>query len=183
MSYLIGKHIRLIKFTERHIIPKYVDWLNDQNINRFLCTGRTPVSKEDLRDRNDHHNIFFAIVSNLVPANNGCLVEEDCFLSYIGTISLNGIDWISRKGEIGYMIGEQTHWGRGLATEAVQLITDYALNRLNLNKVEAGVVDGNIGSIRALEKNGFKEYGVIPQEYWLEGKYYDVHRLYRLQEW
>jgi hypothetical protein len=60
---------------------------------------------------------------------------------------------------------------------------DYAFNRLNLNKVTAGVVKGNEGSAKVLIKNGYKQYCTNPQDYYLEGKYFDTERFYKLQEW
>lgn len=183
MTFLIGTRIKLVKFTERFIVPKYIDWINNQDINKYMFTGRIPISKEDVGNRNDFQNIMFAIMSNIHLDSGDKLWEDDNFSEYIGTISLNRIDWINRKGEIGYMVGEKTHWGLGVATEAVKLVSDYGLHRLNLNKVEAGVVDGNIGSIKVLEKNGFKECGIVPEDYWSDGKYNDVHRFYKLQGW
>ena len=184
MTYLVGKDIKLVKFTEKFVVQKYIQWLNDHDVNRYMCGGRIPISKEEVGERNDKNNVIFAIMSSLSYDKDGDqLVEGDFHSEFIGTIGVNGIDWINRKGEIGYMIGEKTHWGAGLATEAVNLISDYALNRLNLHKIEAGVVKGNTGSVKVLEKNGFKEYATVPQDYWLEGEYHDVLRFYRLQEW
>lgn len=184
MTFLQGEKIKLVKFTSRFITAQYIDWLNNQGVNKFLYTGRMPISKEEISERNDHCNLMFAIMCNLAyNFENDEYEELEDYNQYIGTISLNAIDWINRKGEVGYMIGEETHWGLGIATEAVKLVTDYALQRLNLNKVEAGVVDENGGSIKVLERNGFKEYGVIPQDYWHEGKYHDTYRFYKLQEW
>lgn len=180
MTYLIGEKIKLVKFTDRFITAKYIEWLNNHDVNRYLFTGRIPITKEEIRNRNDNNNIMFAIMSNLSSAGDR-LTKNDLYSEFIGTISLHCIDWIIRKGEIGYMIGEQTHWGAGIATEAVGLVSDYALNRLNLHKVEAGVVDGNVGSVRVLEKSGFEKYATIPDDYWIEGKYYDAHRFYKLQ--
>lgn len=186
MTYLTGKDIKLIKFTDRFVTARYVDWLNNQDVNKYMCTGRIPIAKEEIGNRNDYCNIMFAIMTHIVVENDGgvdLLSAGDSFSEYIGTVSINAIDWINRKGEIGYMIGDQRYWGAGLATETVELITDYALNRLNLHKIEAGVIAGNQGSIRVLEKNGFKEYAVIPEDHWIEGKYNGVHRFYKLQEW
>lgn len=184
MTYLISRNIKLTKFTSRYVTPRYISWLNDQEVNKYLCVGRMPVAQEDVGDRNDHCNIMFGMMSNLADIHqSGVLHETETFSEYIGTISINGIDWINRKAEIGYMIGEKTHWGHGLASQAVQLASDYALHRLNLNKVEAGVTAGNIGSIRVLEKNGFKEYGIIPNEHWVDGEYKDIHRFYKMQGW
>jgi len=163
-----GKNLTLNLFTEQHITEEYIGWLNDYDVNKYLCTGRLPVS--DVKYEYSDTNIRFAITCNKTNY-------------YIGTISLHSIDRIIGKGEIGYMIGDKTFWGKGVGSEAVGLISDYALNRLNLHKVEAGVVDGNIGSAKALEKNGFKEYGRIPDDYFVEGRYYDSLRFYKLQEW
>lgn len=171
-KYLEGPNIQLVKFTDRYITAEYVGWLNDHEINRYLGTGRLPVAKDEVFAPIDEKTLMFAIISN----------HRDVY-EYIGTISLHGIDWIARKGEVGYMIGSREHWGKGVATEAVALITDYAFNRLNLNKIIAGVVDGNIGSVKVLEKNGYKQYATLPEEYYLEGKYFDAAQFYKLQRW
>jgi RimJ/RimL family protein N-acetyltransferase len=183
MNYLEGKSIKLVKFTDGFITAEYVSWLNDHNINRYLCTGRILVARKDMYAPNDDSNLMFAIMSNMSIDSEGKKLKDKDYVHYIGTLSLHDISWIDRKGEIGYMIGSKDHWGMGIASEAISLVTDYAFNRLNLNKVSAGVVDGNVGSSRALEKNGFKQYGTIPQDYFLEGKFLDGIRFYKLQGW
>jgi len=180
MSYLEGEKIKLVKFTEEFITTEYIDWLNDHEITRFLYTGRIPVGISDISILDGKDNLRFAILAGMPLSDDNKLYNKN---NYIGTVSLVRIDWIARKSEIGYMIGNKNFWGRGIASEVIKLISEYGFNRLNLHKIEAGVVDGNIGSIKALEKNGFKEYGRIPEDYYLEGKYYDTIRFYKLQEW
>jgi ribosomal-protein-alanine N-acetyltransferase len=178
MNYLIGEKVRLVKFTERFITPKYIDWLNDPEVNRYLYIGRIPVAEKQLNDPNDANNMLFAMMTNIYfDDDKQC--TSDNYDEYIGTISLNRIDWINRSCETGYCLGSKKHWGKGITTEAVGLIVDYALNRLNLHKVVSGVVDGHDASIRVLEKNGFKEYGKIPEDYYINGEYRDTHRFYR----
>lgn len=183
MNYLVGPRIKLVKFTERYITAPYLGWLNDHRVNRYLCTGRFPVAKDDVFAPDNNKDLLFAILSKLVPDSGGILQESDQYQNYIGTISLHGIDWIARKGEVGYMIGDQQHWGIGIATEAVGLITDYGFNRLNLHKLTAGVVHGNTGSSKVLEKNGYKQYCIEPDDYYLEGQYLATHRFCKLQDW
>lgn len=179
---LIGQNIKLVKFTDSFVSAKYASWLNDQDVNRFLLTGRIPISVSELSNRNDYCNIIFGIMTDLLynSDNDNCEKTND-FTNYIGVISIDGIDWINRKGEISYMIGEKDYWGFGIATEAVKLISGYAFSRLNLNKLEAGVVDGNNGSINVLERNGFVKYATVPEDYFLKGEYRDVLRFYKLQ--
>lgn len=181
MTYLVGEKIKLVKFTDRFITAKYIEWLNNHETNRYLYIGRLPISQSEVGNRNDNNNIMFAIMSNLVISDGVC-TKDEIYHNFIGTISINSIDWITRKGEIGYMIGDKDYWSYGIATEAVRLVSDYALNRLNLHKVEAGVVEGNTGSIKVLMKNGFKEHAIVPDDYWIEGKYYGTHRFYKLQD-
>jgi len=185
-EFLVGKYTKLVKFTERHVTAKYIDWLNDHSVNRYLYTGREPVTIEDIVIPNGKNELRFAILSNLkFDKENNVLVkrEGEAHENYIGTISFSGIDWICRKAEVGYMIGEKSHWGHGIATEIIGLTADYGFNRLGLHKMEAGVVDGNAGSVKALERNGFKKYCEIPEDYYLEGKFLPTHRFYKLQEW
>lgn len=170
MNYLVGKKIRLVKFTDRYITAEYIGWLNNHNITRYLCTGRMPVSKESLFAPTDNKNLMFAVLYTEGDSNK-----------YIGTCSLHSIDWISRKGECGYMIGDSDFWGKGIATEIVGLLSDYAFNRLGLGKVTAGAVDGNTGSCKALEKNGFTKLCENPRDYYLEGKFLSTHMYYKLK--
>lgn len=57
--------------------------------------------------------------------------------------------------EIGYWIGEP-FWNKGIATKAVELITGYAFNELGLIRIYTGIFEHNIGSMKVLEKNGYK---------------------------
>lgn len=183
-EYLVGNHTKLVKFTERHVTANYITWLNDHVVNRYLYAGREPLTVENIIIPSGKNEMRFAIMSNLkFDKEKDVLVKGNDYSTYIGTISFSGIDWICRKAEVGYMIGEKTHWGNGIATEIVGLMVDYAFNRLGMHKVEAGVVDGNAGSVKVLERNGFKKYCEIPDDYYLEGKFLSTHRFYNLQEW
>ena len=122
-------------------------------------------------------------MSNIGANSADELWQDTDYNHYIGTCSLHDIDWIIRRGEIGYMIGEKTHWGAGIATEIVNLMTEYAFDRLNLNKLTAGVVEGNEGSMKVLEKNGFKQFAINEQDYFIEGRYLNYHCFHNFQEW
>ena len=59
------------------------------------------------------------------------------------------------SAEIGYWIGEP-YWGRGIATEAISLMVNITWEMYpEVVRIYAEVFPGNIGSARALEKNGF----------------------------
>ena len=59
-----------------------------------------------------------------------------------------------RSAEVGYWLGKE-FWGRGLATEAVRALADYALATYDLTRLYALVFAWNPASARVLEKAGF----------------------------
>jgi RimJ/RimL family protein N-acetyltransferase len=54
----------------------------------------------------------------------------------------------------GYWLG-RSYWGRGIATEAARLLSDFALQSGGLRRLEATVFAPNTASARVLEKCGF----------------------------
>lgn len=73
-----------------------------------------------------------------------------------------GTDIERYSAEIGYWLG-QTFWGRGIVTEALLLVTDYAFTRVNLLRLFALPFADNIGSARVLEKAGYAREGLLRQ--------------------
>jgi ribosomal-protein-alanine N-acetyltransferase len=77
----------------------------------------------------------------------------------IGGIALNNIErGVAQKGTLGYWIGEP-HAGRGLMTEAAQLVCDFAFQTLRLHRVEASCMPANEASKALLRRIGFEEEG------------------------
>ncbi|MBM7616053.1 GNAT family N-acetyltransferase [Alkaliphilus hydrothermalis] len=90
----------------------------------------------------------------------------------IGTAMIFGFDHGAKHAEIGYLFNKN-HWGKGYATEAIKLMSDFAFETMDLHKLHAQVVEANTGSSRALEKNGFIVEGRLKDYYFIEGNYYD----------
>jgi RimJ/RimL family protein N-acetyltransferase len=73
----------------------------------------------------------------------------------VGGIGIEpGVDVFRRSAEIGYWLGEP-FWGRGIATEVLCAMTEYAFAHFDLCRLEAGVFDWNPASARVLEKVGY----------------------------
>ncbi len=64
--------------------------------------------------------------------------------------------------EIGYWLSE-THWGRGLMTEAVTAVTAHGFEHLDLRRIHAEVFARNPASARVLEKCGYTLEGRLRQ--------------------
>ena len=71
-----------------------------------------------------------------------------------------GADVERYSAEIGYWLGRR-YWGRGIATEAVGMVTRHLFDDWNLLRVFAVPFPENVASVRVLEKTGFVREGVL----------------------
>jgi ribosomal-protein-alanine N-acetyltransferase len=95
----------------------------------------------------------------------------------VGRIALSQIfRGIFQNAYLGYSIAERWN-GQGLATEAVGVAMELAFGELGLHRVQAAVMPRNIGSIRVLEKNGFREEGYAVGYLCINGVWED-HRIF-----
>ncbi len=113
------------------------------------------------------------------PQQNFGIAFDNELCGVIGLIPQK--DVYRKSAEIGYWLGEP-FWGKGIATEAVRQITEYGFARLGIIRIYSGVFDYNIASMKVLEKNGFKKEGIFRNAIIKNGKVFDEHRYYLLND-
>ncbi len=163
--FIEGKQIYLREVRISDVNENYCSWLNDPEVNRYLETRYIPRSLQNIKEfveKMDENpdEIFLAI----------CLKENDM---HIGNIKLGPINWIHRFADISLLIGEKQCWGRGLATEAIKILSGFAFDVLNLNKLRSGCYAGNAGSAKAFLKAGFILEGTLKKQWMVNGTYQD----------
>ena len=144
---LVGSSILLRICQLSDCTEDYVSWLNDPNVNQYLETRFSVQTLQSIRSFVDSimesdSSYLFAIVA--LGGNK-----------HIGNIKLGPIHPYYLYADVSYFIGDRGYWGKGIATEAIRLVTDFAFSQLRLHRVQAGVFECNVGSIKALEKSGF----------------------------
>lgn len=82
--------------------------------------------------------------------------EDNCL---IGATGLHSLDWQQRHCEVGYW-GRSACLGQGYFTEAVQGITQFALQRLHMRRIECLVDTANLPSRKVAERAGFRLEGI-----------------------
>ena len=166
IAYFIeGARLYLREVRLSDVDANYYRWMNDPKVTRHLESRFYPQSTEAIQEfvrskLNDTQNVFLAIV----------LKDGD---RHIGNIKLGPINWIHRFADIGLLIGEKDLWGKGYASEAIKLVSEYAFNKLNLHKVTAGCYDENVASASAFEKVGFSREGLRKNHFFSNGRYVD----------
>lgn len=91
----------------------------------------------------------------------------------VGFTGIFDIDWVRRDGESGLLVGRHDLYGRGIATEAVRLRTDYAWSGLRLHRVHNWIALQNRGSRRANEKSGYVQIGLYKGYTYRSGAWID----------
>lgn len=121
------------------------------------------VAKQ-LRDRFPHPYTLGAarqFLSQVVPAQpvtNFAIEVDGEAAGGIGYAPGSDVERFS--AEIGYWLGEP-FWGRGIVTEAVQLVTEHAFCTRNLLLLFALPFADNAASARVLEKAGYEREGLL----------------------
>lgn len=104
------------------------------------------------------------------------ILEETSTKACVGVLSLIEIDEINRKCEVDIMI-DDSFQGRGHGKAGFVLAVKYAFDILNLKKVYLLLLPTNIAGRRIYEYVGFKRECRLKKEYFVNGRYVDVHRM------
>jgi len=160
---LTGSKVSLSQMSENDVTPIYLKWITDPYINRYLEARFETHSVNSLR----------RYVNDLRKDLNSVLFKIELMTTgeHIGNIKLGPINWNHRFSDIGIVIGDKAHHRKGIGTESLTLVRDYAFNVLALNKLNAGAYESNKGSIKLFERGGFEIEGIRKYQYIFEGKH------------
>lgn len=165
--FIIGEKVYFRCADESDVEGPYLDWLNDEEITRFLTTvGHFPTTKENLLHyiqnmaRSDR-DVLFAIHD----------IETD---EFIGTSHFGPINWLCRIGTFGIMLGNKKYWGKGYGTEIFFHMTDYGFRQLNLHKISVGAVTELVAAIGYMKRLGYTQEATFREEIFYNGKYIDA---------
>lgn len=160
-----SKSIYLREIQLSDVNKKYYNWMKNAEVTQYLESRFENWSLRKLKDyvrriKNNPDYIFLAIISK--DKNR-----------HIGNIKLGPISRIHNFADVGIIIGQKLFLGKGIGSEAISIVVDYAFNKLNLHKLTAGAYAKNIASIKAFEKAGFSVEGIRKKQYLYNGKYID----------
>lgn len=138
--------------TENDATETYLSWMNRREINQYLESRFAPHDLQSLSAfitsiRESRDSYLFGIFS-----------REG---SHHGNIKLGPISYEHRTASIGLIIGDDSVWGKGVATEVISAVSSWAFSTLSLEKLTAGSYQQNGGSIRAFEKSGYSVEGLL----------------------
>jgi RimJ/RimL family protein N-acetyltransferase len=154
--------LRLVKYNDTHR-ESLVQLLDNPNVAHTLLVVNCPYTYADA----DNWLTYTKTADENVSAPFA--IEADGV--HVGGIGLRKKHF-GHSREVGYWIGEP-YWGRGYATEAIRLITEFGFNELKLERIQAHVFESNIASEKALLKNGFAFEALLKKMHEKNGVFYN----------
>jgi RimJ/RimL family protein N-acetyltransferase len=169
-----GHHIYLRFLTPDDVGDVYVAWMNDSEITQYLESRWSVQTLESIRN--------FVQAMSESPSNFLFGIFLNSTNKHIGNIKIGNINQIHRYGDVGLIIGDRASWGKGLASEAISLVTKYGFEELNLHKLFAGMYEQNVGSYKAFLKVGYQDAGRYKRHFFSQGQYVDALWVEKLRE-
>jgi len=92
---------------------------------------------------------------------------------FCGVVELREIESEHSQAELSFWLAPE-HWGQGYMAEALHAALHYAFADLGMNRLYAYHMKRNPTSGRVLEKNGFRQEGMLRERVRKWGRYEDV---------
>ena len=140
-------------------------WRNDDEISSMVGGQKDFVSMEKEKKW----------VESIVGDNSAirlmvCLKESN---KTIGMVTLADVNYINRSAHSHILIGDKTEWGKGYGTVALRQLLTYAFEEMGLHRVEAMVLESNVGSVKMHKKCGYTEEGIKRESIYKNGRYHN----------
>lgn len=141
----------ILRYPHKKDISDVVRNLNDLKVSQWLLVVPYPYTRKDGLWYVNHCE---EKLKEKPQKDYGYWMELKETGEIIGGIGLHKVDHARRKGEVGYWLGVRHH-RKGYGSEALEVLLDLAFRKLKLERLEAGVFEGNPSSGKLLEKYGF----------------------------
>lgn len=168
-AYLVGSKVRLRAMEPEDLDLLYTMENNPQtwDISNISVPYSRYVLKQYIADAN----------SDMYADQQLRLIIERCVDGEaMGTIDMTDFSPMHSRAEVGVVIRSQ-YRGYGYATEALQLLIEYAFRFLHLHQLTARVMVNNESSLRLFRSAGFESCGLLREWWRVEDSYVDVELL------
>jgi RimJ/RimL family protein N-acetyltransferase len=161
----IEGHVVALRRPIQGDLPSVVRWYRDPEVARLTRYQERQMNQAEIQR-------FFEVRMLAPDALAYCIVEVSTG-RLIGFTTFSALDGDNGSVMFHITIGERDAWGRGLGTEATQLMLQHAFERLGLHRVGLAVFSYNTRAIRAYEKAGFRVEGRLREAIQRKGEYFD----------
>lgn len=142
------QHYQLRPLTMADATDRYLSWLRDPDVIRFLEARHSRNTIDSVRGyvaSHDNKNGFLL----------GIFTPDE---EHVGNFSMR-IDQPNAIGTLGVMIGDRTHWGRDVIQETRAVVLDWSFDTLGLHKVCGACLATNLPAVYNYRRQGWFHEG------------------------
>lgn len=165
------------------LIPISMDYLSDMHEYSTMPEFFKFLEYEEFASMKETENYLKELV-RISEVGNGHywfikLLNEN---KVVGTFDIINVDQKRNSCEIGYGISPK-FWKKGLFSEVIRYVIPELFERYCIHRIFVKTHVDNLGSIKGLEKNGFRKEGIM-RDYYLttDGRRVDACLLSKINE-
>jgi RimJ/RimL family protein N-acetyltransferase len=147
-------------------LPLVMTWVNDREVMQYFANRQVAISADEER----------GYLERLIASPNDRAYSIFSGDEYLGQCSVNQIYWPAKNGRLFIALRQQAQH-RGFATLALRTLFTKAFGELSLHKLWLIVRSDNRTSQALYLNLGFDFEGVLADEYYVNGRYYDMVRM------
>lgn len=137
---------------ERSDLRSWYAYLSNPNVVRHTSWN--------LQSENDLLPMFDAFDSELPSSIRRLAIINDLTSELIGTIGFHTVSDVNRTAEIAYDL-TPAYWGKGVASAVCSAVTHWSFSAFGFIRVQATVLETNVGSARVLQKCQYQHEGLL----------------------
>ena len=183
MTYLQGPHIQLRALEPEDLELMYT--IENDTTLWDVSNRQVPYSREVLRQYiiNSQADLYADKQVRLMMElrDTQAIAGKQPTRETVGAIDLFNFEPLHRHAEVGICV-LQAYQGKGYATEALQLLCDYAFRFLCLEQLVAHIATENTHSIQLFSSCGFTPCGTLKRWWNVEGNFKEVTLMQRLKK-
>jgi len=141
-------------------------WENDLEINQ-VSLSKVPFSKYILEQYIAQAHL------DIQQAGQFRFILEDEHNNAVGCVDMFDYDAVDRRAAIGIIVAKE-YRTKGYASEAIELMKDYAFNRLGMHQLHCSVGVDNPTSLKLFKVAGFEQIGIRKDWCFRNGSFTDV---------
>ena len=144
-----GRTISLAPFTREESLEFISPGMQQLKVTKYLSRHTAPVQDDEYEWYDKVRKASDQIVW-------GIWIEKGGTRELIGNTTLLGVAYShTNQATSGIQINKPEYWGQGIASLAHKARTWYAFEVMGLHRIKSAVIQGNIASLKALEKVGY----------------------------
>ena len=142
---ILTDRCKMSSFDLNLVGDRYLSWLRNEKINKYLIKPNKNISKEEVLD----------YCTKLIKSQNNIFLSifELFSKKHIGNVRIGPIDFVKKVCNFSIMIGDQSCHGKGYGSEIVESCIDYSFESLNMKKFTLSVDSQNLSAIKIYKKN------------------------------